>query len=313
MTVVLAAAAGAPGSPRRRPRRRRRPRGVGAVAVRRRRGPGSGSTTSRSGSRCPSIRRPTARSTSRGPRHARATPIVADGRGPRPRRRSPRARRRPDPAPTPTPKPRAGRRRPRSRSPRAVHHQLDHEWCAVAGTQMVLAMHGTGGLSEGLPEGARVADRGVGEPPRQPERRVGTRGDGQAPSRRTACTGYEVRAYDTRQDALRDARPGDPGTSAPGDPAHLARGAHLGHDRATAPTPTRSLFNDARRRAAPTSSTRGTRGCRRSGAPSDPPGDLPGRGRDAPQLPAVGAARGPLPGIATACSSPSCPTQPLAR
>ena len=43
--------------------------------------------------------------------------------------------------------------------------------------------------------------------------------------------GYEVRAYKTRQGALRGAARAHPGDRRPGHPARLARRPHLGHDR----------------------------------------------------------------------------------
>ena len=111
----------------------------------------------------------------------------ADGprRRSRPGETAPRRPRRP----TPTPQRVKRRRQPAQEAREPLHHRaVDHEWCAVAGTQMVLAMHGKAPLTRVVPEGARVPDRRVGEPARQPQRRLGTRGDGRRRSRRTACT-----------------------------------------------------------------------------------------------------------------------------
>ena len=171
---------------------------------------------------------------------------------------------------------------------------------------MVLAMHGKAPPHRGVPEGARVADRGVGEPPRQPERRLGPGGDGQAALEAYGVHGYEVRAYDTRGDALRRRGQGD--LQATSAPVILLtwRGAHTwvmtGYRADADPL----VFENARRSSGAyildpwyprVSSIWGA---------VRPAGRLPGHGRDAAQLPALEAPRGPLPEIATACSSPSC-------
>lgn len=82
--------------------------------------------------------------------------------------------------------------------------QLDEDWCAVAGTQMVIAAHGRGDLSAGFQE--EIAAR-IGEW----ESRRDSRNGGWGPSAIVSALeaygvhGYEVRTYRTRADALRDA------------------------------------------------------------------------------------------------------------
>ena len=65
----------------------------------------------------------------------------------------------------------------------------------------------------------------MGELLRQPQRRLGSGGHGAARSTPTEHPGYEVRAYKTRQDALRDAATAIEATGFAGHPAGLA-GAH---------------------------------------------------------------------------------------
>ncbi len=59
---------------------------------------------------------------------------------------------------------------------RAFASQVTTEWCAVAGTQMVLAMHDVSRQLGGVPAPPRRTPRRVGEPQRQPQRRLGTLG-----------------------------------------------------------------------------------------------------------------------------------------
>lgn len=110
------------------------------------------------------------------------------------------------PAPTPTPAP--------VREPVDVNllddpagafmTELDEDWCAVAGTQMVLAIHGRAELSEAFQKAlaARIDEW---------ESRRDSRNGGWGPAaivnalEAYGVTGYEVRAYETRQDAMRDA------------------------------------------------------------------------------------------------------------
>ncbi|HYO44152.1 MAG TPA: hypothetical protein VES19_13215 [Candidatus Limnocylindrales bacterium] len=82
--------------------------------------------------------------------------------------------------------------------------ELDEDWCAVAGTQMVLAMHGRAELSEAFQK--ELASR-VDEW----ESRRDSKNGGWGPAAMVEALdaygvpGYEVRAYETRQDAMRDA------------------------------------------------------------------------------------------------------------
>ena len=85
----------------------------------------------------------------------------------------------------------------------ALLTEHDEDWCAVAGTQMVLAMHGRAELTKGFQ--VDLARR-VGEW----ESRRDSKNGGWGPAAMAAALdtlgvpGYEVRAYETRQDALRD-------------------------------------------------------------------------------------------------------------
>ena len=80
----------------------------------------------------------------------------------------------------------------------------DNEWCAVSGTQIVLAIHGKAELTVAFQK--TLASR-IGEW----ESRRDSRNGGWGPSAIVAALeaygvpGYQVRAYETRQDAMRDA------------------------------------------------------------------------------------------------------------
>jgi hypothetical protein len=82
--------------------------------------------------------------------------------------------------------------------------EIDHEWCAVAGTQMVLAIHGKAPLTAAYQK--ELAGR-IGEW----ESRRDSRNGGWGPAamvkalEANGVPGYQVRAYETRQDALADA------------------------------------------------------------------------------------------------------------
>ena len=114
----------------------------------------------------------------------------------------------PQPTPTPTPAPTPVRAKvdvTLLRHPeRWFISEWDNEWCAVAGTQMVLAIHGRAELTVAFQK--TLASR-IGEW----ESRRDSRNGGWGPSAIVAALeaygvpGYEVRAYETRQDALRDA------------------------------------------------------------------------------------------------------------
>ena len=106
--------------------------------------------------------------------------------------------------------------------------------------------------------------------------------------------GYEVRGYDSRLGALRDAAKAIQATDSPVHPAGLARRPHLGHDRVQGRLgPVRLPVQQDPRRLHPrpvVSVELEHLGPVRSAR------DVPGRCRDGPELPAVEAARGPLPG-----------------
>jgi hypothetical protein len=114
----------------------------------------------------------------------------------------------PTPAPTPSPTPKPERVKVDVnllRNPERAFISQDHkDWCAVAGTQMVLAMHGKADLSVGYQR--RLADR-IGEW----ESKRDSLNGGWGPAAMVAALeahgveGYEVRAYETRTHALRDA------------------------------------------------------------------------------------------------------------
>ncbi len=114
----------------------------------------------------------------------------------------------PKPAPTPTPTPVPQRVRVDvnlfQRPDAHFITEIDHEWCAVAGTQMVIAAHGKGTLTESFQR--KLASR-IGE---WESRRDAING-GWGPSAIVAALkaygvpGYQVRTYETRADALADA------------------------------------------------------------------------------------------------------------
>src|SRR6478735_8507254 len=82
--------------------------------------------------------------------------------------------------------------------------EVDHEWCAVAATQMVLAWHDAAPLTEAFQ--IQLANR-VGEWESSRDSKNG----GWGPAAMTKAldaygvSGYEVRIYETRQDAMTDA------------------------------------------------------------------------------------------------------------
>ncbi len=69
--------------------------------------------------------------------------------------------------PTPTPVPQRAKVDVNLYTDPAAHFvtEIDHEWCAVAGTQMVLAAHGKADLTAAFQRTLEFADRRVGEPP----------------------------------------------------------------------------------------------------------------------------------------------------
>ena len=197
------------------------------------------------------------------------------------------------PAPTPTPRPQKVKvdvnllKKP----DKWFITQLDKESCAVAGTQMVIALHGKGNLSESFQhelerridewESRRDSLNGGWGPaamvmPSRPTAPPATRS---VPT--TAAAGAAGRGRCDLQ--VPRARPA----------ARVAGRPHLGDDRLP-----------RRRRPAVVQEREGQRrlhprpvvsaGLDDLGR-SDPPGTLPGRGRDGPQLPALDPTRGRLP------------------
>ena len=144
----------------------------------------------------------------RGSRHAPSRSTSRPQR--RTRRRRPRLplairRRRPDANANPEARAGQGRRQPAAEPRCRVH---------LAGPQGLVRGRGhpdgprtarRGGPDRCRPAQARRADRRVGEPSRQPQRRLGPRGDGGRHCEAYGVDGYEVRAYETRAQALRDA------------------------------------------------------------------------------------------------------------
>jgi len=112
----------------------------------------------------------------------------------------------PAPTPTPTPVPQRVRVDVNLYARPDVHFitEIDHEWCAVAGTQMVLAAHGKAELTEAFQHtlASRIDEW---------ESRRDSINGGWGPSAMVRALeaygvpGYKVRAYETRADALRDA------------------------------------------------------------------------------------------------------------
>jgi hypothetical protein len=112
----------------------------------------------------------------------------------------------PPPTPSPTPQPQRVKvdvsilKKPA----RWFITELDKEWCAVAASQMVIAIHGKGDLSESFQR--ELAGR-IDEW----ESRRDSRNGGWGPSAMVKALeaygveGYEVRAYETRASALKDA------------------------------------------------------------------------------------------------------------
>ncbi len=82
--------------------------------------------------------------------------------------------------------------------------EIDNEWCAVSGVQIVLAIHGKVALTRAVQK--EIASR-IGEWESRRDSLNGGWGPAAIASALNAygVPGYEVRAYDTRADALRDA------------------------------------------------------------------------------------------------------------
>jgi hypothetical protein len=120
----------------------------------------------------------------------------------------------PTPAPTPTPRRAAVDVNLLTNPKDAFITEIDHEWCAVAATQMVLAMHGKAPLTEDFQ--AQLNGR-IDEW----ESRRDSKNGGWGPTAMTLALaaygvpGYEVRIYDNRQDAMVDAARALEATRAP--------------------------------------------------------------------------------------------------
>jgi len=122
----------------------------------------------------------------------------------------------PTPAPTPTPLPaRVAVDFTAVPSPADVFsHQATKDWCAVAGTQMVLAIHGKAPTSDAFQQ--EIASR-IKDWESVQDSRNGNWGPAAMALALDAygVPGYEIRAYDTRADALRDSARAIKATGAP--------------------------------------------------------------------------------------------------
>lgn len=108
------------------------------------------------------------------------------------------------PEPAPTPLPRVAVDFDLLDDPNTVfNHQIDKKWCAVAGTQMVLRMHGKG---DGSDEFQREIASRIREWESYDDSRDGNWGPAAIALALEAygVPGYEVRAYESRAAALRD-------------------------------------------------------------------------------------------------------------
>ena len=203
----------------------------------------------------------------------------------------------PGASPTPTPKPPPERvsvdvnlfKHPENHF---INEEFDHEWCAVAGTQMVLDMHGKAPLTLAFQK--QLASR-IGEW----ESRRDSRNGGWGPSAMVAALdAYGVpglrgaRVRDPRRRPVRR-RQGHREDARARDAAGLARRPHVGDDglpRGRGPARLRRREDQGHLHQRPVVPDHllhlGRLG---------PAGHVPGPVRDAPQLPALEAARGPLP------------------
>ena len=150
------------------------------------------------------------------------------------------------PSPTPKPTPARVKVDVNLLTDPAAHFisQMDKESCAVAGTQMVIAMHGKGALTEAF---QRKLESQIGDWESSRDSHNG----GWGPSAMVAALnaygipGYEVRAYDTRADALYDAAVALSKTHAP--VLLLAwRGAHTWVMTGYRATADPTVFDDAK-------------------------------------------------------------------
>jgi len=122
----------------------------------------------------------------------------------------------PDPTPTPKPKPERVKVDVNLLTNPDQHFitEVDKDWCAVAGTQMVLALHGKADLSEQF---QRTLAGRIGEWESRRDSLNGEWGPAAivAALRAYGVKGYEVRAYESRADALQDAAHAIADTHAP--------------------------------------------------------------------------------------------------
>ncbi len=127
---------------------------------------------------------------------------------------APGATQRPEPTATPRPAREPVDIQTLAEPAAAFVHQDDHDWCAVAGTQMVLAIHGKAPLTKAYQR--ELAGR-IGE---WRSRRDSHNGGWGPAAMATALEangvpGYQVRVYERRQDALSDAARAVDATGAP--------------------------------------------------------------------------------------------------
>ena len=108
--------------------------------------------------------------------------------------------------------------------------QQTNTWCASAGVQIALAIQGLVDNSPGLQK--RIHER-LGEWETRQDAKAGGWGPSSMAEALAAygVPGYEVRAYENRNQSLREAAKAMVRTGAPVDPHRVARCAHLGHDR----------------------------------------------------------------------------------
>ncbi len=195
-------------------------------------------------------------------------------------------------------------------NPRQVFaSQVTTDWCAVAGTQIVLAMHGVLDNSE-------EAQRRLAGRIDQWESWKDSHNGGWGPSAIAQALaahgvkGYEIRAYRRRDTALRDAAIALMRDAGAGRPHRLARGPHLGHDRLPAdadPTVFRDAIDQRHLHLRPLVPARLHHlGC------VGRAGRLPERRRDGAQLPALGPSRGRVPRARRHVPRRSCPPSPSA-
>ena len=164
--------------------------------------------------------------------------------------------------------------------------------CAAAGIQMVLGMHDQVAMTKGVQ--ARIDSR-----LEEWETRQDAKAGGWGPSSMAEAlaaygvAGYEVRAYENRNQSLREAAAAMVRTGAPVDPHRMARCAHLGHDRlprGRRPDRVPRRAHHGHQRVRPVVPDRV-----HDLGPVRSRGHAPGPRRDQAQLPPVGATRGRLP------------------